>query len=349
MAKSFSSIDDVLRADYDTIIDVRAPCEFAQDHLPGAINLPVLDDAERIRVGTIYKQESPFLARKIGAALVARNTAKHIEERLGEYDGKWRPLVYCWRGGQRSNAFATVLTQIGWRVDVIEGGYRSWRRLVNGALHDTELAHRFVLLDGFTGTAKTDLIHRVAARGGQVLDLEGIARHRGSIFGTLGLQPPQKTFESDLAVALAKLDPARPVLVEAESSRIGDRSVPASVWKQMCAAPRINVTAPLSSRARYLSEAYSDLVVDAHELERMLQKLVPLQGYERVDMWSEMARTGEFVELAGALMAFHYDPRYAKSRARHDADIAATLDLCDLGVPARDDAAGQIMLLMEAL
>ncbi len=186
----------------DTIIDARSPSEFAEDHLPGAINLPVLDDAERARVGTIYKQQSPFLARKVGAALVARNVAAHLDGPLADMPGGWRPVVYCWRGGQRSGSFATILGQVGWRVDTIEGGYKAWRRLVVDQVQDQPLLSRVVVLDGNTGTAKTELLALMAARGAQVIDLEGMANHRGSLFGQMpGGQPPQKAFESALGVA----------------------------------------------------------------------------------------------------------------------------------------------------
>ncbi|WP_417247822.1 tRNA 2-selenouridine(34) synthase MnmH [Celeribacter sp.] len=350
MTTVFPTLSDFLDARYDTIIDVRSPSEFAEDHIPGAVNLPVFSDRERAQVGTIYVQQSPFLARKIGAAILARNAAAHIEGPLADKEGAWRPLVYCWRGGQRSNAFAIILRQIGWRVDVVEGGYKSWRRAVVKRLYDTPLPHRFVLIDGNTGAAKTDLIARVREQGGQVLDLEALANHRGSIFGALGRQPAQKGFESALAVALERLDPEKPTLVEAESSRIGNCTLPPSLWAVMCAAPRFDVTAPLSSRARYLAEAYADVVADAHLLERLLGELVPFHGYDKVDTWKALAREGNFVDLAGGLMAEHYDPRYAKSRKRHETQARiATIDLCDLGEAARDDAATRIIALMESL
>jgi tRNA 2-selenouridine synthase len=347
MSIAFSSVRQFLDAPFDTVIDVRAPSEFAEDHVPGAINLPVLSDAERAVVGTVYKQQSPFLARKLGAALVARNAADHIEGPLADKEGGWQPLVYCWRGGQRSNSFAIILRQIGWRVEVVEGGYKSWRKAVIGMLHDAPLPHRFVLIDGNTGTAKTDLLQRVAARGGQVLDLEGIANHRGSIFGGMGDQPAQKGFESRLAAALARLDPARRVLVEAESSRIGALSVPPSIWAAMCAAPRIEVSAELSARARYLAEAYADLVEDAELMAARLDQLIPLQGHARVEAWREMAAKGDFVDLAGALMAQHYDPRYEKSRARHAPEVRARVDLGDMSAAAREGAAARIADLLE--
>ncbi|MEN8837207.1 MAG: tRNA 2-selenouridine(34) synthase MnmH [Celeribacter marinus] len=349
MTQAFSSIRDFIAAPFDTTIDVRAPSEFAQDHVPGAINLPVLSDDERVQVGTIYVQQSPFLARKIGGALVARNAATHIEGPLADFEGNWKPRIYCWRGGQRSNSFATILRQIGWRVDVVEGGYKAWRRMVVRALYTDPLPHKLILIDGNTGTAKTDLIARVRAQGGQVLDLEGLANHRGSIFGGLGAQPSQKAFESALAVALSKLDPAKPTLVEAESSRIGNVSVPASVWAVMCGAPRIEVTAPLSSRAVYLAQAYADIVQDAALLEKLLAKLVTFQGYDVVDGWQELARTGNFVDLAGGLMAQHYDPRYNRSREKHTQTVSATIDLYDMAVEARDVAATRILDVMASL
>ena len=312
-------------AGFDTVIDVRSPSEFAEDHVPGAINLPVLDDEERARVGTIYVQQSAFLARKLGAALVARNAATHIEGPLARHDGGWQPLVYCWRGGQRSNSFASILSQIGWRVEVLQGGYQSYRRLVKDALYDRPFPCRVVLLDGFTGTAKTDLLHVAARRGAQVIDLEGLANHRGSLFGAMGAQPTQKGFESALAERVRTLDPNRPVLVEAESSKVGERVVPPSLWKAMQAAPRVTVEAPVAARAGYLARAYADIVADPERLDATLVSLTRLQGRERVEQWRLMAREGQVEALAGELMTHHYDPRYAKQAGRHETPDAGTL------------------------
>lgn len=312
---------------FDDVIDVRSPAEFAEDHVPGAISLPVLDNEERAVVGTIYKQESPFKARKLGAALVARNAARHLEGPLAAKDGGWRPLVYCWRGGQRSNSFGSILTQVGWRTEVLAGGYQSYRRAVVAALYDRALPHRFVLIDGDTGTAKTEILHLVAARGGQVLDLEGLANHRGSVLGPRpGGQPSQKMLESRLTAALARLDPGRPVLVEAESSKVGDLLIPPAVWQAMRAAPRIRLQASVSERARYLARSYADIASDRTELKRILSLLVRLQGHERVNRWKAMVDDGEFVALAHDLITRHYDSRYAT--ARSDAgEPAARIDL----------------------
>ncbi|GAB1361096.1 tRNA 2-selenouridine(34) synthase MnmH [Rhodobacter sp.] len=316
MPVTLTSLSDLRRLGFDEVIDVRAPSEYGQDHLPGAINLPVLDDAERARVGTIYKQVSPFDARKIGAALVARNAARHIEDSLMDRPGGWRPLVYCWRGGQRSGSFATILSQIGWRVETIAGGYKAWRRLVIEALHDSPFPARVVLLDGNTGTAKTELLHLLAARGVQMLDLEGLANHRGSLFGATGLQPAQTGFEGRLADLVDRLDPGRPVVIEAESAVIGRLKLPGPLWHAMQAAPRIEISAEREERARYLTRAYADMIADPERLTRTVDQLRPYQPAQRIEAWLAMIAAGAFAELAGGLMEWHYDPRYARNRAR---------------------------------
>lgn len=300
---------------FDDIIDVRAPSEFAEDHLPGAYNLPVLDDTERARVGTIYTRESPFLARKIGAALVARNAATHLEGVLADRPGGWRPLVYCWRGGQRSNSFAAILAQIGWRVQVLEGGYKRYRRLVLDVL-EAPPRSPVVVLDGNTGTAKTAIINRLAAHGAQAIDLEGLAKHRGSVFGAQGAQPPQKSFDSALAAALAVLDPARPVVIEAESIRIGALRLPGPLWRAMRQAPRITIAAPVPARAAFLAHAYSDITADTAQLRATIERLRPLHPAAQITEWQAMAAAGAHQDLAASLVVQHYDPAYARARAR---------------------------------
>ncbi len=292
MVVKLDSLADVLALRFDDIIDVRAPAEWAEDHIPGAISLPVLDDDERARVGTIYKQVSPFTARKVGAALVAKNAAAHLEGPLADKPGGWQPLVYCWRGGQRSGSFASILSQIGWRVEVVAGGYKSWRRLVVEALYDQPFAHRLIVLDGNTGTAKTEVLALLAARGVQVVDLEGLANHRGSLFGNMGEQPSQKAFEGRLALALARLDPARVVVVEAESAKVGECRLPPKLWRAMVTAPRISIEAPRAARAAYLVRAYADLVADAARLDAVVASLAPAHPREVIAEWREMVASG---------------------------------------------------------
>ena len=316
MAITLTSLNDLAAHQFDDVIDARAPSEFADDHLPGAINLPVLDDEERARVGTIYKRVAPFSARKIGAALVSRNAAKHLEGPLADKQGDWRPLVYCWRGGQRSGSFATILSQIGWRVETIAGGYKAWRGLVVRQL-EAEVG-RMIVLDGNTGSAKTEMLHLLANRGVQVIDLEGLANHRGSLFGGQGAQPSQRMFEGRLAQVLAALDPGRPVVVEAESSKVGQCRVPAMLWKAMCAAPRIEIEASQAERARYLACAYADMAADLVRLDATIGLLRPFHAAERIAEWQELAACGKHETLAGQLVAAHYDPRYFKHRTRSD-------------------------------
>lgn len=343
MPYHFASLAELARHGFDAVIDVRSPSEYAEDHVPGAVNLPALSDAERAEVGTIYKQDSPFRARKIGAAMVARNVAAHLEGPLADMGGGWRPMVYCWRGGQRSGSFATILREIGWRVETLEGGYRSFRRAVVGRLYDAAFPSRVVLLDGNTGTAKTAVLGRLGAMGAQVIDLEGLARHRGSLLGGVGGQPSQKAFESALAMRVAALDPDRPVVIEAESSKVGNVIVPPSVWSAMIAADRIEVMAPVEARAAYLARAYADLTEDVGRLSGLLDALRPMQGAERVAAWQGLAAAGRFEDLAAALCREHYDPRYARHRARLERAPAARLEAGRLDEAGIEELAAEVL------
>lgn len=335
MPLTLDSLGALATLPFDDIIDVRAPSEYAEDHIPGARNLPALSDAERARVGTIYVREDRFLARKIGAALVARNVANHLETALTDRAGDWKPLIYCWRGGQRSGAFASILQQIGWQAETVAGGYRSYRRLVVGMLYDRPLPHRVILIDGGTGTAKTRLLHHLATQGAQVIDLEGIAQHRGSLFGPLDHpQPTQKGFDSRLAAALAPLDPARPVYVEAESSRIGRINLPPSLWHAMLSARRLVLGAPLEARARHLVHSYPDMIEDIEKLEETISRLIPYHGHAQVRAWQALARTGDFRTLAAQLVTQHYDPRYAKQPTGATTEDLALPDLSDATLQA---------------
>ncbi|PVA06238.1 tRNA 2-selenouridine(34) synthase MnmH [Thalassorhabdomicrobium marinisediminis] len=342
MTTTFGSLDALLSHGFDTVIDVRSPAEYAEDHIPGAINLPALDNDERARVGTIYVQEAAFKARRIGAALVARNLAAHLEGPLRDKPGGWRPLVYCWRGGQRSGAVTSWLTQVGWRAERLQGGYQTYRSLVHDALYQQPLPHRLILIDGNTGTAKTDILHRLARHGVQVLDLEGLANHRGSLLGSLpGGQPPQKWFETQIARQLAGFDPARPVLVEAESSKVGARIVPPSLWSAMKAAPRIEVEAPAAARAAYLAQAYHDVLADRAELAQKLAPLRRLRG-GRVDHWLKVWDSGDMAAVTALLMEEHYDPTYRSSRAKHAATVLHRFPVAGLSDEDRDGLAGRI-------
>ena len=334
-------------AGFDAVIDVRSPAEFAQDHAPGAINLPVLGNDERAQVGTIYVQESRFRARRIGAAIIARNVAAHLEGALADKPGSFRPLVYCWRGGQRSHAMATILSEVGWRTTVLVGGYRTWRRHVTARLYDGELALRFVAIDGQTGSGKTHLLTRLAALGAQALDLEGMAAHRGSLFGALAdrAQPSQKLFESELLARLDGFDPARPVFVEAESSKVGERMIPPALWSRMAAAPRIELTAGPQARARYLVGAYRDITADRPALDEALRRLPVRASAKRRADWAGLADAGQFEALAGELMALHYDPAYRRSAKTHARPTLGEVAMGELAAADFDRAAAEALKL----
>ncbi|MFD1510210.1 tRNA 2-selenouridine(34) synthase MnmH [Lacimonas salitolerans] len=329
MPVTLTSLQDLTDLPFDEIIDVRSPAEFAEDHVPGAINLPALNNDERAVVGTMYTQDSPFKARKLGAALVAQNAALHLQGPLADRDGAWRPLVYCWRGGQRSGSFTSILQQIGWRADIVQGGYKSYRRLVVQALYAETVPHRVALIDGGTGTAKTRVLDLLAEAGAQVIDLEGLANHRGSLFGGMGAQPSQKMFESRIAMALVQADPARPVFLEAESNKVGELLIPPTLWKAMQTAPRITLTAPLQARAAYTARAYADVTRDSARLADTLDALRPYHSAKQIEAWQEMAAQGAFQALAADLIALHYDPRYQKKAAARAGDIEVQLDALD--------------------
>lgn len=307
------------RDGHDALIDVRSPSEFAQDHLPGAINLPVLDDAERAEVGTEYVQGSKFLARRAGAAKVARNIAGHLEGALADRGGGFKPLVYCWRGGQRSGAMVEVMSQVGWPVTVLDGGYQTWRRQVVAGLYDTPLAHRLTLIDGPTGSGKTALLAALAEAGAQVLDLEALAAHRGSLFGAVpGGQPSQKLFETRLHDALSRLDPVRPVLVEAESSKVGARVLPPSLWAAMGAAPVLELEVPFEARIEHIVGTYADIAADPAALDLALTRLPRHLSKAQIADWRAMATQGEIAGLAASLMEVHYDPAWRRIGVARD-------------------------------
>jgi tRNA 2-selenouridine synthase len=315
------SVADVLREldRYDTIIDVRSPSEFAEDHIPGAINCPVLDDEERARVGTIYKQVSPFDAKKIGAALVARNVGAHIEAHFQDKPREWKPIVSCWRGGNRSGAMAHILARIGWPAVQLDGGYKEYRRHIAQALTELPKRFRYIVICGTTGSGKSRLLKVLANRGAQVLDLEELAAHRGSVLGHLPSepQPSQKMFESRLWQTLRGFDPARPVYVESESKKVGNVRVPEALMEVMRASSCVSLELSQPDRVALLMEDYVHFTQDPERLNARLECLVPLHGKEKIARWQAMALHGDTVELVGELLSEHYDPAYLKSIRRN--------------------------------
>jgi tRNA 2-selenouridine synthase len=303
---------------YDAIIDVRSPSEYADDHIPGAINLPVLSDEERAEVGTIYKQSSPFAARKIGAALISRNIANHLDQQLGQYPSNWSPLIYCWRGGQRSGAMARIFSEIGWPVHILDGGYKTYRRIIKTTL--TALANQLypIMLDGATGVGKTLIISALAKNNVQSIDLEALAVHRGSVLGAFPdqKQPSQRLFESKLYDALMQLDVRRPVIIEAESSKVGQIHIPDGLWKKMLSAQSITVTADIAARVNYILRDYHHIISDPSILSKLVHGMVRRHGHAITSEWSAMIEKENWKELVTHLIENHYDPAYQSSARR---------------------------------
>ncbi len=312
-------------AQFDAILDVRSPGEFAEDHIPGAMNVPVLDDTERAEVGTLHKQVSAFAARRRGAVLVARNVARHVETLFCDKPRQWRPLVYCWRGGARSAAMTHVLARIGWHARQLEGGYRAYRRAVVAALQALPSRFEFHVICGTTGTGKSRLLVQLARVGAQVLDLERLAQHRGSVLGGLPAQPQptQKMFETRIWWALRAFDPQRPVFVESESRKVGELRVPDALIERMRAARCVRIELPLAERVRLLRDEYVHFEADPQALLAQLDCLVPLHGRERVESWKELARRGQWETLVERLLVEHYDPAYLRSIRRNFGRIDA--------------------------
>ena len=301
---------------FDAIIDVRSPAEFAEDHIPGAVCAPVLDDAERAQVGTLYKQVSAFDAKKLGAALLAKNAARHIETLFREKPKSWRPLVYCWRGGKRSGSMAHILREIGWDAQTLEGGYKAYRRWVVEQLAELPAQFDFRVVHGPTGSGKSRLLAALKREGAQVLDLEDLAAHRGSVLGDLPgrPQPSQKMFESVLLAQLRAMDASRPVFVEGESKKIGDLQVPEALMSRMRASACVVLETSLDTRVELLLEEYRHFVADRAALEKQLDCLVALHGRDKIAQWKAI---GNWRELVRLLLVEHYDPAYRRSSQRN--------------------------------
>ncbi len=331
---------------FDTVIDARTPSEYALDHIPGAVSAPVLDDAQRAEVGTLYKQVSPFEAKKLGAALIAANVARHMDTLFRDKDRSWRPLVYCWRGGKRSGAMAHILREVGWDAKTLEGGYRAYRRWVVDELATLPAQLEFIVVHGPTGSGKSRSLGALGRVGAQVLDLEALAAHRGSVLGGLPgePQPSQKWFESQLLAALEKFDRARPVFVEGESKKIGEIQVPEALMARMRASRCVALEADTRTRVTLLLEEYRHFLEDRGALNAQLDCLVALHGRERIGEWKALAAAGEWRTFVERLLVQHYDPAYHRSSTKNYPQLseAPSVRIASAESKAFDEAARRI-------
>lgn len=332
---------------FTDIIDVRSPSEYNEDHIPRAVNLPVLNDEQRREIGEIYTQVSKHEAKCLGAAMISVNIAGHLRTALRDKPPQWAPLVYCWRGGNRSAALTHVMRRIGWKAEGLAGGYKTYRRLVLNELEHLPGQLRFTVLCGKTGVGKSRLLRKIESAGGQILDLEALANHRGSVLGEpqQDRQPSQKSFESLLCHCLRRQDPARVIYTEAESQRIGLLRIPDTLMRVIRAAPCWDICADIPVRAAFLADEYRHFVQSPGLLKTALEKLVPRVGYKTVENWLALYERGEMIAFIGALLTGYYDPLYTRSIRKNYQRFgdANTVRLSELGDDALTDAAAMII------
>lgn len=332
--------------EFSSIVDVRTPLEFAEDHLPDAINLPVLSNEERAEVGILYKSD-PFAARILGARYISLNAAGHLQELAERWDRDHQPLLYCWRGGLRSQSLAHILRSVGWRARVLQGGYKAYRSFVIKDLERLASNPKLTLraLTGLTGTGKTRLLHLLADRGAQVLDLEGLANHRGSLLGSVGPQPHQKFFENTLHQKLAHFDLSRPVFLEAESNRIGRLSIPAPLWLQLSSAHVTEVLLPLPSRVKLLRQDYPEFLKKPSRLSALLEHLRPLRGHQQVNQWQAQIHAADWDHFLTSILRDHYDLCYrpAGSKDSRYPAPSSTLEVPDGSEAAFQKASDELL------
>jgi len=299
----------------DEIIDVRAPIEFAEDHIPGAINLPVLNDAERVEVGTDHKQVGGFEARRSGAALITSNISRHLTNHFADKPKSYRPMIYCWRGGQRSMSLGIILSSIGWQAVVLDGGYKTYRRHVLDQLKELPANFQWFPINGLTGSGKTRILHALEEAGHQTLDLEGLANHKGSVLGLdpENPQPGQKQFESYIHAKLNEFDPSRPIFVEAESKKVGNLHVPEPIWASMTTGKVLRIELPMAERIAFLLEDYGHFLTDADLLRERISLLRERYGAEQITEWEAQIESSSWAEFVESILRVHYDPSYQKS------------------------------------
>jgi tRNA 2-selenouridine synthase len=333
---------------FEDIIDVRSPSEYAEDHIPGAINCPVLSDEERIQIGTMYKQVSPFEAKKLGAAYIAKRIAQHIETLFIGKPKEWKPLIYCWRGGKRSGSMTYILRQIGWNAHILDGGYKSYRRDVVSQLNTLSPQFQYQVITGMTGSGKSKVLERLSELGTQVLDLESLAQHKGSVLGNLpeSLQPSQKMFETLLLLELQKFDPNQKVFVEAESRKIGCLHVPDALLNSMRQSPCSKIEATIDARVAFLIDDYPYFIEQPDNLIHTIGFLKELHGKEKLDHWRDLVLQKEWKQLVRELLEQHYDALYKRSQNSNyvNYEKAPCYTTADLSTKGIDILAHQLMM-----
>ena len=318
------------------LVDARSEGEFAQSHIPGAINIPILDNAERIQVGTLYKQAGPEKATLKGFELVGPRFHLIQREALRKFPAK-KLILYCWRGGMRSQILSWLLTQVGFEIYRLEGGYKTYRSFTYAAVRKS---YPLLVLGGKTGAAKTVLLQKLKERGEQVVDLEGLANHKGSSFGAIGqpAQPTVEQFENLLAEQLRGIHLDEALWVENESRRIGQIILPDSFYLQMTQSPRIEIDKTDEERIAHIASEYAAL--DQGELSAAVLRLQKRLGGDRTKQALEAIQTNQ-PEIWIPILLLYYDKTYEFDLQRHE--VSKTIRLNLQGLSLED----QVTLLLQ--
>ncbi|WP_339284789.1 tRNA 2-selenouridine(34) synthase MnmH [Oceanobacillus sp. FSL K6-3682] len=309
------------------LVDVRSPQEFAEFHIPGSINIPVFNNEERAEVGTIYKQISPEAAKEKGLEIFSAKLPQFIAEfqSLGK-----EKVVYCWRGGMRSKTAATVVDLMGQQISRLNGGIRSYRKWVVNKLEQKQFSPKMYVLNGYTGSGKTILLHRLKQLGYPVLDLEGMAKHRGSIFGQIGLNPNnQKTFESLLVQEMERYNQMPFILLEGESKRIGKATLPLFLHEEKEASMQLFIHLPLEKRIQNILREYNPEEHQAQVIEafQRIQKHIHTPVAKQI---ADDIEQGNFSSAIALLLEYYYDPRYEHTLHHYPGDKQIHIHANDL-------------------
>jgi tRNA 2-selenouridine synthase len=334
--------------EFDEMIDVRTPAEYAEDHIPGAVNYPVLTNEERIVIGTMYKQVSSFEAKKLGAAYIAKRIAYYIENNFIDKPKDWKPLIYCWRGGKRSGSMTHIFRQIGWNAHILDGGYKSYRKDVVSQLSTLPTTFQYRVITGMTGSGKSKVLEKLSELGAQVLDLEKLAQHKGSVLGNLpeSPQPSQKSFETQLLIQLQSFNPNEIVFVEAESRKIGTLHVPDNLLDSMRKSPCLRIEASTDARVQFLIADYPYFINQPDNLTRTIDFLKELHGKEQLEEWKALIQQKQWSQLVTELLNKHYDALYKRSQNSNyvNHEQAPSYQTADLSAKGIEILATQILM-----
>lgn len=332
------TIEQALALPRSIIIDTRSPAEYEQGHIPGSVNVALLENDERAIVGTLYKQDGPELAKRKGLQIVSGKLANMVERitDLTNADPAASLVVYCWRGGMRSKSLLTVLELMGVRGAQLQGGYKAYRRHVQDALASFSLQPQLYVLCGSTGVGKTILLKLLAERGVPVIDLEGLANHRGSAFGHVGLGKPAtaQNFDAELLQALTECNSQPCLFVECESKRVGNVYLPESLHSSMQTARKILIRASRNTRAQRLIAEYTDSLGDNNpEIAASMASLGKKLGKKRISQLLADYAAGNLLHVTETLLEEYYDPLYGYETATAE-QFVLVVDGEDLSVAA---------------